>query len=536
MALTLEQQEAVKRIQEKNMGVPTAQNVSREQARQLIGLEDVQKQAKERLGFFGRAKERFQGAIERSTRDIGSAIQAQERGQQGTARTAFQSIGSLLVGGADVVYGTLIDAAIPEPVAQLAKDKFEELSKTDIGKNALQAVASGVETFESIAEKNPGLARDLKALSGFIALVPGVQTITGGVSRTASATRQGTRRVFDTAKSVEDRVKKVRETVMPTGQATRAAFTEGVEAGAEQAAKSTAERAFESFVNNPTISGTIDDIKVMVGLPESTPAVDLTFRAIKPRITKDKDLRRVKAQMELANQTIAQKGNANRIVTSDAAVREYADAIYDTKKQVWADIQSKLDAGQAAELRIDLVPVAVELLDMASDPAMLRTNRKGAEQIVQIAENLIQFGDDIDIVDAERTKQFINAELDNAFGNLDLSEPAKNAKKRITAYIGEQLDRKLADVPGEFRELKMQYGALSAIEDDVLKRAIVFERQNPEGLADMLTKTEAAADIAFGGVQGRVRGMARLAMQSRLKKANDANELVKRAFEKLIQN
>ena len=267
------------------------------------------------------------------------------------------------------------------------------------------------------------------------------------------------------------------------------------------------------FTDNPKVTGALEDIKIMVGLPGSSPSVDLTFRAIKPRLTKKVNLRRVKSQMALANQSIVEGG------LKPTNIREYADAIFETKKKVWGQIQKKLDAGQLSGQEIDLTEMAVKILDRANDPALLRTNPNAAKQLVKIAEDLVSQGDTVDILTAERIKQFLNAELSDAFGVTDLSQQAKEAKKLITREIGNQLDEKLATLPDEFRNLKIKYGSLSAIEDDVLKRAIVFERANPEGLADILTKTQAATEIAFGGTAGRLKGLARLTIARQLKKA-----------------
>lgn len=385
--------------------------------------------------------------------------------------------------------------------------------------NTTGAVQAISEFSDTIKKEDPELARNLEAGFNMSMLALDIIGAKAGVQSVKAIVKFGkqvVKRTFDVTKSIAQRISNV-----------RTAIAKPVSVGVVKKAKDITKQAVK-FTDNPNITGTLDEIKGLVGLPESTPSVDLTFRAIKPRLAKTTNLRRVKAQMGLANESIVQNG------FKPTNIREYADAIYETKKKVWNLIQSKLNTGQLAGQEIDLTEIAIKILDRADDAALLRTNPKAAKQLVEIAENLVKNGDTVDILTAERIKQFLNAELSDAFGTFDLSQQAKEAKKLITKEIGNQLDDKLADLPNDFRALKTEYGSLSSIEDDVLKRAIVFERQNPEGLADILTKTQAAAEIAFGSTKSRLQGIARLTIAKKLKEANDVNNLIKKAFENLF--
>lgn len=503
MPLTKEQQEAVQRITSKNNGVIAAEDITREQAQELLSVDRLQNDVQGPMSFFDRAKT----AIKDRAGDIKETFQKTASGEITPVETGFRFVGDV-IGGAGDIFGAAIEPAV-RPILE-----------SKLARPAVEKLAQGMEAYEKWKSESDANERIGEMIESIVN-IGDLFGATAATKKTSQVALKGGKRIFDKTKSVTERAAQLRATVKKT------------EDVAEEVVKDVTERApistriKESFTENPNITGAIEDIKIMVGLPENTPSTDMTFRAVKPRITKDKNLKRVKSQMSLANETIVENGFRPQ------SVREYADAIYDTKQKVWAEINNKLTSDIAQKTRVDLTPVAIRLVDMAEDTALLRTNPAASKQIMNIAENLVQYGDDVDILEAERIKQLINAELDNSFGTFDLSQQAKNAKKEVTAYIGEKLNESLSEIPDEFKNLKIKYGALSAIEDDVLKRAIVFERRNPEGLADMLTKTEAAAEMAFGGTQGRIKALARLTMQSRLKKANDADELIKRAFQKM---
>jgi hypothetical protein len=456
--------------------------------------ETIIESPEEKPGFFSRVgtalKERF-GEIKKTFGETA-------RGEISPVETGFRTVGDVVA-----TVGDVAGAALAPQVEKLAEKEW--------AKPAFEALASGLDKYEDWKNSSELNRRTGEVLEGIINITDLAGGVAGGkIAGKTSA--KVVKRVFDTTKAIPERIRSVRKTLPTTSKQTPASQ------------KPTFLQ--KNFTENPAITGALNDIKVMVGLPDSAPSIDLTFRAVKPRLTKKINLRRVKAQMALANETITENGFKPK------SIKEYADSIYKSKKKVWGKIQSQLDEGQAAGVKIDLVPTAVKILDRAEDPALLRTNRRAALQLTELAENLVKYGDEIDILEAERIKQMINAELSGVFGDMDLSKHAKEAKKMITRDIGIQLDDKLGSLDDSFRDLKIKYGALSSIEDDVLKRAIVFERQNPEGLADILTKTEAAAELVFGNAKSRARAIARLTMGKRLKEANNVDKMIERAFSK----
>ena len=257
-----------------------------------------------------------------------------------------------------------------------------------------------------------------------------------------------------------------------------------------------------------------------------------TFKAIKPSITVGRNKKVIRESLNAVNDEIIARG------MKPTNVKEYADAIAQTKKQVWTEIESKLASGSNS--KVNLREIADKLIEMADSPTLMRADKNVASKIKKMAENIISNGDEVSVLEAEQLKQFINSELSGAFGKFTLSNAEQNAKKLITKEIGQQLDKVLSSIPGEFSGLKKKYGALREIEEDVLKRLIVFERQNPQGLVESVSKISGVGNILKGLIKlspaDIAKGAGELALGQIQRRSNDADQLVKRAFEKLYKS
>lgn len=258
-------------------------------------------------------------------------------------------------------------------------------------------------------------------------------------------------------------------------------------------------------------------------------ATSQTFRAVKPTITNKRNLRTLKDRMERANVEIVNHGY------KPTNLQEYADAIDKTKQSVWKKVQAKM--GQRAGDQITLDTIASKLKVMAADPNISRLDPRGGKRIQALAEALVSQGKRITIQDAEKLKQFVNAQLEGAYGQMNISKVEQEARKLITREIGEQLDSILSSVPNEFQELKRSYGALREIEEDVIRRIVVFERQNPAGLFDGLGSMAGIANIVRGMLTASpgaaVQGATELTMGMAIKRMNNADNLVRKAFENI---
>lgn len=76
------------------------------------------------------------------------------------------------------------------------------------------------------------------------------------------------------------------------------------------------------------------------------------------------------------------------------------------------------------------------------------------------------------------------------FGEADVSNTVKGAYKKVSAEIGKEFDEILSEVPGEFGDLKREYGRLSSLYDDVWKTAIVTARKRGLPLEEAYSRLE----------------------------------------------
>ena len=498
------------------------------------------------------------GRFSKGADEIAEVKSEQQQSGQGQLRTASQKFGVGLGVGAGIfddlftgVVKTVLTSKGEEKVKELAGKGVEKvMGAVDVSTNVLEQTSGRVRDFlsgqefqnrddnskkaiveiigfaDKLKKENPGLARDFNTVINAIR----VGTEVAGSHITQKGAGIAKRKTVDVVQDTAKRISTLRQGFAKVDNVVPSTPAPSIVGKVDNVVPSITSKVEKvGFMNNPTISGAVSDIKLLSGLGDSVDSTALTFKAIRPRIKKGVTPNRMKAQIGLANKTIVE----NKIVPT--GLNSYSDAISSTKKKVWEEIQNKLDDGQLEGLQIDLDDIGLKILDMAEDSALARVNPNAQKELLRIAEWLTEKNGKVDIFEAEKIKQYINAELKGTFGNTDLSQTAINAQKLITVEIGNRLDDVLAKIPGEFKDLKIRYGALSSIEEDVLKRIIIFERQNPEGLADILTKTQAAGDIVLGGPTAKAKAVARLTLQKQLKKMNDANDLIKRAFESLTK-
>ncbi len=279
----------------------------------------------------------------------------------------------------------------------------------------------------------------------------------------------------------------------------------------------------------PLIGKAVKHFKTPKGVRQIEKAGKEVSKAIKPRLTIKRDLNTIKKNYDIANKEIVSRG----FLPSDVA--SYNKAIKSTKRSIWKDIEARLKQGTDAELELHFDDISRKIRGIANDKALLRSNRAAAKQVEAFADDIVSQGNRVPVMEAEKTKQFLNAELEGLFGEINLSKPLKEAKKLATREIGKQLDTILSKgKSGEFQALKNKYGALSSIEEDVLKRMIVFERQNPQGLSESISRIAGLGNITKGIMKLSPsdvgKGFTELAAGQLAKRANDADLLIKKAF------
>lgn len=266
--------------------------------------------------------------------------------------------------------------------------------------------------------------------------------------------------------------------------------------------------------------------QTLIGKDSVLKANDEIFRAVKPSVSGGKKLNQVKQSMETATRELVDRGYKPK------NFQEYAEALSKAKSEVWKEVEAKIGSSNA---RVSLRPIADDIYAMSDDATIGRVDPNASKRLKKIADSLVSQGDDVSVADAEALKQYVNGELKGTFGKFNLSASETNAKKLITAKIGEQLDSLLANVPGEFSGLKKSYGALSQAEEDAMKRLTVFGRQNPQSLVESFSKISGISNIVKGLITASpadiAKGAGEIALGKIQKSANNADDIIKRAFE-----
>lgn len=262
-----------------------------------------------------------------------------------------------------------------------------------------------------------------------------------------------------------------------------------------------------------------------------TKAGDDIFRAVKPTVTVKRAKGSISSALNSANGELIARG------FKPTNLQEYADGLAAVKKEIWANVEKAI--GSSDGLTVDVKSISNSLMQVAGSPTLLRVDTGAARKIEAMAKSLVSQGERISVPDAEAIKQLLNAELKGTFGKFNLSNAEQNAKKLINQNIGDQLDKLLSDIPGEFQGLKNKYGALSEIQGDVEKRLIVYGRQNPQGLIESFSKISGAGNIIKGLLSGStadvVKGTGEIVLGKMAKAANDADTLIKNAFDTIAK-
>jgi len=262
--------------------------------------------------------------------------------------------------------------------------------------------------------------------------------------------------------------------------------------------------------------------------PESNQAI---IKAVKPYITKKRKLNQVQETLDKANKELINQGYKPNDLKS------YSVSLESAKKNVWSKVEKILKSGE--NKKIDYYDIGTKISDyLSKNKGIEIANPQAKKKIIGFAQTLMKKGE-TDVLEAENLKQFLNAELNSAYGSFNLSSVEKNVKKLVNHEIGQQLDRILSKVPNEFADLKKTWGALKETQEDVMKRMLVFQRQNPTSLFEGLGKMAGVGDIVKGITTANplaiVQGVSEISMGRMIKKANDSDELIKRGFKQLHQ-
>ena len=216
-------------------------------------------------------------------------------------------------------------------------------------------------------------------------------------------------------------------------------------------------------------------------------------------------------------------------------LQQFTDAIEQTKKSVFAkyDALAK-EAGQAG-LTIDLKPIASELDSVINNKAIKLSSPETAKYAESVKSRYLSEGS-LDATTAQEVIQNYNKSLESFYRNPTYDSASKASIDAMVANrVRVALDEGISGLTGEqYQALKNQYGALKAMEKDVLKATLRDARKNVKGLVDF-------SDILSGGqvVSGILSlnpslvasGATQKAIAQYIKYLNNPNRSIKQMFD-----
>lgn len=241
------------------------------------------------------------------------------------------------------------------------------------------------------------------------------------------------------------------------------------------------------------------------------------------------------------------KSNADKLNIEDSAgelisrtpetLNELAQSIEQTKGIVFNQYNDLAKAAGKMGAEINVTPVVNELKQVAQNRALRITN----PELIKFAESWIERLGEFGTIDTETMQEIIknlNTSL-NVFYRNPTYDAAKKAS--IEAGIANQfrklLDSTIENATGkEYQALKNQYGALKAIENDVVRASMRDARKNVKGLldyTDILTGGQMVSGIISLNPAMFTKGAIERGFKEWIKFLNDPNRAVKNIFDKL---
>lgn len=238
---------------------------------------------------------------------------------------------------------------------------------------------------------------------------------------------------------------------------------------------------------------------------------ELYTKAVRPTVTgrktDPKALEKFESNMTVATEAVAR--NKGNLVFTDPAtgetiantlpsnLRELADGIGQTKQQVYKQYKNLSNMAADIEPTIELDDIVKELEATKKKLSKQAGTDNVIAGIQREIDSLQQRGTRMSIDNAEASLQFYNNRLQAYYRSPnpnDLGQSfvdalvANNMRKKVDTAIETALDG------GQYKQLKRIYGALSSVQDDVVKRAIVDARKNVKGFFD-LSEIFSAGDV-----------------------------------------
>lgn len=218
-------------------------------------------------------------------------------------------------------------------------------------------------------------------------------------------------------------------------------------------------------------------------------------------------------------------------------VQQFADAIEQTKKVVFQSYDDLAKKAGEAGVQVKLESIAGELDDVIKSKSLAITSPESIKYAEATKDRLLSVGS-LDAQTAQEVIQNYNNSLQAFYRNPGYDTASRAAIDAMIANkMRSSLDEGINAVTGsQYQALKNQYGALKAIERDVVKASLREARRNIKGLIDY-------SDILSGGqvVNGILswnpatigQGLTQKAIAQFYKYLNDPNRAIQKMFQQV---
>ncbi len=224
----------------------------------------------------------------------------------------------------------------------------------------------------------------------------------------------------------------------------------------------------------------------------------------------------------------------NKVNRLPESLDDFLEAIHQTKSSVFSKYDNLLTQTGKKGVGIDVYKLSPKLNAIVNNKALAIKDPATANYARQIQERLNSFGR-LGIKETDELIKAYNSDLKIFYDNPTYGASSKaTVDSLVVNNLRSMLDKTVNAATGrEFQVLKNQYGSLKALENDVARRAIVYNRKNVKGLIDYMD-VFAIGDAIKGIITKNpahfAKGAAQYGVKRSFKRANDANLIIKKMF------
>jgi hypothetical protein len=228
---------------------------------------------------------------------------------------------------------------------------------------------------------------------------------------------------------------------------------------------------------------------------------------------------------------------AGNVVTGQLpkSLRQFSEGLDQVKKDVFAQYDGLMRRAGVTAPPIDLAPIAAQVRVAGSSTATRVVSPSVKKEADALADRLMKQGN-VGLADAQDMVQHLNRK-NQAFWRNPTRENVSIAtiEADVAGALRTQLDQTITGLQGPgYQALRDTYGALKAVEQNVVKAVVREGNRMPKGVADYLGGISEIAHIAHGVATlnpGAIaKGVGYGAGRAYMRRMSDPNKMVQNLF------